>query len=58
MVKLSQFHSLRPITATRRPVSSNPGRTNPHGLKITEKKMLFLLRHLKTVRLYFPCLLG
>ena len=55
MVKLSQFHSLRFITATRRPVSSNPSRTNTHDLKITEEKMQSLLRHLQTVRL--SCLL-
>ena len=56
MVKLSQFHSLRFMTATRRLVSSNPGRTNTHDLEITEEKMQSLLRHPQTVRL--SCLLG
>ena len=56
MVKLSQFHSLRFMTSTRCLVSSNPGRTNTHDLKITEQKMQSLLKHLQTVRL--SCLLG
>ena len=54
VVKLDQLRERR--SAEQEVVTSNPGRTNTQGVKITEEKVLSLLWHLQMIK--FSSLLG